>query len=308
MKATIVSYSFSNFELDILGNKLLNRADNTELNVTNRQFVLLRILCEHSPRPVSKDELVATLWPNTHVSDWSLSRLISDTRKLLNDDGENQTLIRTERGVGFVLKGVVHNTNTKIVENTHSNFSFRLNKILVFVVLVLSFTFIAWNFAKQNDEQDLVNALQKLSEYQDNTYTAFVAQVNRRNELVEMVKTRLGVEKNQQYEKFFAQYFPQFNQQEQFVCEQMRAITSTGLMQNNQNIVDILNQTPAIFDEIQQAKALQQHLRFWLNKYHSVFKQREDMCLLYVGVEDNVPYPSGVDLAVKEWLSTNAKR
>jgi hypothetical protein len=29
------------------------------------------------------------------------------------------------------------------------------------------------------------------------------------------------------------------------------------------------------------------------------------MCLLYVGVEDGVPYPSGVDKEVKAWLLKN---
>jgi hypothetical protein len=57
-----------------------------------------------------------------------------------------------------------------------------------------------------------------------------------------------------------------------------------------------------IFDIIEKAQPLQQHLTFWLNKYHNVFRQRQDMCLLYVGMEDGLPYPSGVEQDVKKWL------
>jgi hypothetical protein len=117
-----------------------------------------------------------------------------------------------------------------------------------------------------------------------------------------MVEQRLGIKRQQQYEKFFALYAKQLTQQETFVCEQIRAITAAGLLNNNQAIVDEITATPGIVNVIPQSKQLQQHLTFWLNKYNSIFIKRRDMCLLYVGVEDGVPYPSGVDQEVKKWL------
>lgn len=68
----------------------------------------------------------------------------------------------------------------------------------------------------------------------------------------------------------------------------------------------MLEANPALFEHIEGTRELKQHLRFWLDKYHGVFINREDMCLLYSGVEDGVPYPSGVDEAVLTWLTQNS--
>jgi DNA-binding winged helix-turn-helix (wHTH) protein len=307
MRVVVNSYQFSRFTLDVVRNKLCDNETGDYLELTNRQFTLLRILCDNSPQPVSKTSLVESLWPNTQVSDWSLSRLISDTRKLLSDDGDSQHIIKTERGVGFVLKDVVQHTggqdSAKRIDK--KNRAFMLAMLFVGVLAIIAGFIYLKNASQYKEKREVLTALQTMSQLQDNTYTSFVAQANRRNELVEMVQQRLGIEKKEQFEKFFSKHYNSFTQQEKFVCDQMRAITSTGLMKNNQAIVDILDTTPAIFEQIEQAKALQQHLRFWLNKYHAVFTQREDMCLLYVGVEDDVPYPSGVDQRVKEWLAQN---
>jgi hypothetical protein len=156
---------------------------------------------------------------------------------------------------------------------------------------------------EQRQQQALIDAVAKIADYQENTYTAFKAQAARRNELVDMIETRLDIERSLQFEKFFALYFPELTQQEMFVFDQIRAITETGLKVNNQGILDELNAHPELFYQIKGARELQQHLAFWINKYQSVFSKRSDMCLLYVGVEDGVPYPSGVDDAVKNWLA-----
>ena len=148
-------------------------------------------------------------------------------------------------------------------------------------------------------------AIERIAVYQSNTFTSFKAQVLRRNELAEMLQHRLGVARNMQFEKFFSHYYSEMNQQELFVFNQIRAITETGLYLNNQAIVNELNEYPDILEAIPLTHELQQHLTFWLNKYHSVFTQRPDMCLLYVGVEDGVPYPSGVDQNVKTWLDNH---
>ena len=51
---------------------------------------------------------------------------------------------------------------------------------------------------------------------------------------------------------------------------------------------------------------LRQHLVFWLDKYERVFLKRPEMCLLYTGVEDGVPFPNGVDEKVRRWIKTHA--
>ena len=58
------------------------------------------------PESVSNKQLANENWDNVVVSDWSLFRLVSDTRQLLGDDGENQQIIRTSRGIGFCINQV----------------------------------------------------------------------------------------------------------------------------------------------------------------------------------------------------------
>jgi hypothetical protein len=45
-----------------------------------------------------------------------------------------------------------------------------------------------------------------------------------------------------------------------------------------------------------------QHLAFWINKYDHLFVHTPGMCVLYVGVEDRTPFPSGVEASIAAWL------
>lgn len=69
--------------------------------------------------------------------------------------------------------------------------------------------------------------------------------------------------------------------------------------------LEIIESTPLILDEIPALEALRQHLVFWLNKYDRVFTKREEMCLVYTGVEDGVPFPAGVENNIQEWLDAH---
>ncbi|MBV1909550.1 MAG: winged helix-turn-helix domain-containing protein, partial [Kangiellaceae bacterium] len=68
---------------------------------------LLAVLIENRPHVATKEDLIRTLWPDAVVSDWSLARLISDTRKLIEDDGQQQSIIKTIRGKGFAFAAQV---------------------------------------------------------------------------------------------------------------------------------------------------------------------------------------------------------
>ncbi|MFC3121686.1 winged helix-turn-helix domain-containing protein [Agaribacter flavus] len=302
-EAKSLAYEFGNFYLDVQRRVLVEKGSNKPIATNERNLLFLQLLCENSPKTVSKDTLTQAIWPNSHVSDWSLPRIVSDTRQLLHDDGDSQQLIKTVRGVGFLIKDVQRVPTTRLKSSAFfsSKMGYLFSFVLFGVIIVAAYLL----YAQVQSQQSLLKSMEALANYQDNTYTAFVAQAKRRNELVAMLEKRLAIKREHQFEKFFSLYYLQFNKEEQFVCAQMRAITETGLKENNERILALLNSQPKILDEIAQAKALQQHLRFWLNKYESVFKKREDMCLLYVVVEDNVPYPSGVDQSVKAWLAEN---
>jgi hypothetical protein len=122
------------------------------------------------------------------------------------------------------------------------------------------------------------------------------------------MKVRLNLRDNLEYEKFFFRYFTRMNREEKFEFEQIRAITEGPLRTGNAAILETLTKYPFVFDELPRLADLQQHLVFWLNKYDKVFVRTSEMCLLYVGVEDAVPFPSGLDQEVAMWLEIRGRR
>lgn len=149
---------------------------------------------------------------------------------------------------------------------------------------------------------DRRHAMKEIGRELENTGTAYVAQCRRRNDLVQMIEDRLCFKNNLEYEKFFFRYYEQLNGEEKFQFEQIRAMTDGSLHEGNQKILQIIEQHPQVLEEIPALTDLRQHLVFWLNKYEKVFSKRPEMCVLYTGVEDGVPFPGSVDKQVAEWI------
>ncbi len=90
-------------ELDLLKRRA-TRGD-TVLNLSPQEFVLLEYLCRHSGRVVTRSMLLTEVWgmriqPDTNVVDVHIYRL----RGKIDTDGR-EPLIKTLRGIGYVLKG-----------------------------------------------------------------------------------------------------------------------------------------------------------------------------------------------------------
>jgi hypothetical protein len=54
---------------------------------------------------VSKDELHALVWPDSHIDAAGLNVLVSDVRRALGDDAKRPQFIRTVHGVGYAFCG-----------------------------------------------------------------------------------------------------------------------------------------------------------------------------------------------------------
>src|SRR5687768_4676170 len=71
------------------------------VSLSPKAFDLLRLLAEHHERALSKAELHEHLWPNTFVSDGSLTILVAEIRQVLQDDADQPRFIRTVRRFGY---------------------------------------------------------------------------------------------------------------------------------------------------------------------------------------------------------------
>ncbi|MDI3253436.1 winged helix-turn-helix domain-containing protein [Pseudacidobacterium ailaaui] len=89
-------------ELDFI-NRRASRGGEV-LNLTPQEFVLLAYLCRHAGRVITRSMLLSEVWgmrfqPNTNVVDVHIYRL----RGKVDTEGR-EPLIRTVRGIGYVLK------------------------------------------------------------------------------------------------------------------------------------------------------------------------------------------------------------
>jgi DNA-binding winged helix-turn-helix (wHTH) protein/tetratricopeptide (TPR) repeat protein len=92
-------YTFGDFELDEERWELRQRGGAVE--VPPKVMQTLSFLLKNRERVVSKDELVAELWPNVSVTEASLMKAIRLARLVLGDDGDAQNVIKTVRGRGY---------------------------------------------------------------------------------------------------------------------------------------------------------------------------------------------------------------
>ncbi len=76
-------------------------ADQRELKLTRKAAAVLGLLVERAGQPVTKQELFASVWSNTVVSDDALTTCIQELRKALGDDAKQPRYIETRHRYGY---------------------------------------------------------------------------------------------------------------------------------------------------------------------------------------------------------------
>lgn len=95
--------TFGPFLFDAAARRLTNGVDNVHL--TSKAIDLLALLASRQPDAVAKKEIHAQLWPDTHVSDVSLTTLIFELRAALGESARKPRFIRTVHGFGYAFQG-----------------------------------------------------------------------------------------------------------------------------------------------------------------------------------------------------------
>ena len=73
-----------------------------ELKLSGNEFGILKILMKNPKRPVSREELMRSLWESEHfIDDNTLTVNVTRLRKKLEPDGQEFVYIQTVRGVGY---------------------------------------------------------------------------------------------------------------------------------------------------------------------------------------------------------------
>lgn len=92
-------YRFGAFTVDPATREM--RRDDTVLTVSPKVFDCIVHLITHRDRAVGHGELGATVWGRADVTDAQLRQLMRKVRRVLDDDGEQQGVVRTIAHFGF---------------------------------------------------------------------------------------------------------------------------------------------------------------------------------------------------------------
>ena len=95
--------SFNDFTLDLARGCLLRGID--EVKLRPKSFEVLKYLVSSAGRLVSKDELIAAVWPDTAVTDDSLVQCLIEVRRALGNGG--QQIVRTIPRRGYIFDAKV---------------------------------------------------------------------------------------------------------------------------------------------------------------------------------------------------------
>ena len=92
--------AFGPFLFDVAERRLLRGAE--EIDLPPKAFDALALLVARAGQLVAKDEFAAALWPRSVVSDASLSKIMWQVRRALDDDGERYIQTVPKQGYRFV--------------------------------------------------------------------------------------------------------------------------------------------------------------------------------------------------------------
>jgi len=94
---------FGEFTLDTGARQLY--CGGIDRDLSPQGFEFLNLLVDHRPRALSKRQIYEHLWPNVSFSDASLSSLVAEVRRALNETAISEEFLRTVPRFGYVFHG-----------------------------------------------------------------------------------------------------------------------------------------------------------------------------------------------------------
>lgn len=92
---------FGDYQLDSETRELSRRGK--PVHLSPKAFRLLELLAENRPRALSKREIEERLWPDTFVSEASLSVLVAELRRAVGETAKKARAIRTVHRFGYAF-------------------------------------------------------------------------------------------------------------------------------------------------------------------------------------------------------------
>lgn len=136
------------------------------------------------------------------------------------------------------------------------------------------------------------------------TRTTIVTQANLRDKLVWHVQDRLVLNPfdRWEYEEFITAHYKDLDSDEKRMFSTMRSFTANVLREYNRRALKLIEDNPALEGHFPAVTALRDHLLLWLAKYEGTFVNTPEMCLLYTGVQEGVPFPKELESQLWQFL------
>jgi DNA-binding winged helix-turn-helix (wHTH) protein len=75
------------------------------VHLSPKAFQILELLLENRPKALSKSEIHEHLWPDTFVSEGTLTSLLAEVRSATGDSARDSRFVRTVHGFGYAFSG-----------------------------------------------------------------------------------------------------------------------------------------------------------------------------------------------------------
>jgi DNA-binding winged helix-turn-helix (wHTH) protein len=79
----------------------------TTIHCGPKLLALLEALLDAAPRAVTKEEIHRAIWPDTFVTDATLTSLVAELRTAIGDEAKTPRLVKTIHGFGYAFIGEV---------------------------------------------------------------------------------------------------------------------------------------------------------------------------------------------------------
>lgn len=114
---------FGSYRFELRTGRLWRGGD--EVHLTPKASAVLKELVTHAGSPVSKEELFASVWPATAVSDDALISCVQELRRVFTDDPRHPRIIETRprRGYRFIAPLVASEPETPTAASTRAGIS-----------------------------------------------------------------------------------------------------------------------------------------------------------------------------------------
>lgn len=155
--------------------------------------------------------------------------------------------------------------------------------------------------ASRIPETNTAGAAQRLLDDLELAYVVFKSQCEVRNALIDAMCERDASFELVQYEPFIARYFAAMTPDERLLHQRIREQTDT-IEKLNRHALYCVEASKEFSRRIPRLTALREHLAAWLEKYDRTFETDPSVGVLYVGVQEQKPFPAGIEGEIRRYI------